>query len=104
MKTKHYKDLASNLKRLVLLKYFQDPIGSLIKIRYQQRNEEHQAIEISTGEGNYLVLVEPRMLSSMNWDAQSIDDEDDDFGMDSDLDGTDFYEDFSDDAGDNFYA
>lgn len=103
MKTKHYKDLASNLKRLVLLKYFQDPIGALIKIKFQQRNEEHQAIEISTGEGNLLVLVEPRILSSMNWDAHSVDEEDD-FDMDPDLDGTAFYDDLSEDAGDNFYA
>jgi hypothetical protein len=102
MKTKHYKELASNLKRLVLLKYFQDPIGSLIKIRYQQRNEEHQAIEISTGEGNLLVLVEPRILSSMNWDAHPA--EFDDYDMNPDLEGTDFYEDLSDEAGDNFYA
>ena len=97
MKTKKYKDLTSNMKRSVLLKYFKDPIGSLIKLKYSNRNEEHLAIEIWTGESNLLVLVEPRILSSLNWDAHPIDDEDDDFYGD-------FTDELSDDQTDNFYA
>ncbi|MFT4601031.1 MAG: hypothetical protein ACI857_001208 [Arenicella sp.] len=97
MKTKKYKDLLPNLKRLVLLKYFQDPIGSIIKLKYPPSKSEYLAIEIWTGTSNLLVIVEPQVLSSLQWDNKAIEDEDDEFIGD-------YQDDFNEEMKGNFYS
>lgn len=79
---KNYKELKSNQKKAVLLKYLEDPIHSIIKVR--MKDKPLQAIEIWDNEEYLLVIVNAKVLNRLNWNLYTEDGNEDMF------DGTDF--------------
>ncbi len=101
MKMKNYKDVTPAVRKKALLKYLKDPDQALIKIKKTSTQEEFQAIEIWEQEEYLLIVVDPTVLSALNWDVYAQDLDDEDYG---DFNPDEFSDDLGDDMNDTYYA
>lgn len=99
LKMKKYEELNSNQKKAVLLKYLEDPIQSLIKVR--MKDKPLQAIEIWDKEEYLLVIVDAKVLSSINWKLYTEDGNEEIFDN-TDFPNSDIYEDLDDNGYDTY--
>ncbi len=99
LKMKKYEELNSNQKKAVLLKYLEDPMHSLIKVR--MKDKPLQAIEIWNDEEYFLVIVDAKVLSSLNWNLYTEDGNEDMFD-DTDFPNSDVYDDLDDNGYDTY--
>ena len=101
MKMKNYKDVSPAVKKKALLKYLREPEQALIKIKKTSTQEEFQAIEIWEQEEYLLIIVDPTVLSALNWDVYAQDLDEEIFG---DIDLSEFSDDLGDDMNETYYA
>lgn len=101
MKMKNYKDVSPQVRKKALLKYLREPEQALIKIKKTSTQEELQAIEIWEQEEYLLIVVDPTVLSALNWDVYSQDLDEDQFG---DFNPSDFTDDLGEDMNDPYCA